>query len=464
MNQENSYSKNKIFVALLIGSITSSLLQTSLTTALPKIMDDFRINASTGQWLTSGFTLAMGITIPLSPFLMRRFKTKMVSIGIVLTMIVGIILAVIAQNFPLLLIGRIIQGFSTGVLLSLVQVVILTIYPANKSGAMMGIYGLAACSAPVIAPTLAGILIDLISWRAIFLIGLVLMFIDLIIIFVVMKNVLPNEFQAFDGISMILCSVGFTGVLYGVGNIGSFSFWSIEVGAPLIIGLIALIIFILKQIKMKQPFLEIRIFRNNVFKWSVIMSCITYCTLIASSTIFPMYLQIVHGFSATVCGMIMIPGSIISAVINPLSGRIYDQFGMRKLAITGSCLAAVSFLLMMFLSTSTSIISIVLMFVIQMVGIGCLMMPLVTWGMSELGEKTISDGTATLTMLRTISGAIGSALFVAIMTYFTKLQQMNLEVSINENGVHFAYIGMFIVAVIQLALAYLFVDKKKKDN
>lgn len=463
MNQENSYSKNKIFVALLIGSITSSLLQTSLTTALPKIMNDFRINASTGQWLTSGFTLAMGITIPLSPFLLRRFKTKIVSIGIVLTMIVGIILALIAQTFPLLLMGRIIQGFSTGVLLSLVQVVILTIYPANKSGTMMGIYGLAACSAPVIAPTLTGILIDLISWRAIFVIGLVLILIDIIIIFVVMENVLPNEYQAFDSISMILCSIGFTGVLYGIGNIGSSSFGSIGVGAPLIIGLLALIIFTLKQVRMNQPFLEMRIFKNNVFKWSVIMSCLTYSTLIASSTIFPMYLQIVHGFSATLCGMVMIPGSIISAVINPLSGRIYDQFGMRKLVITGSGLSAVSFLLMMFLNASTSITSIVLMFSIQMIGIGCLMMPLVTWGMSDLDEKTISDGTATLTMLRTISGAIGSALFVAIMTYVTQLQQSSSSVSINENGVRFAYVGMFIVALIQLALSYIFVDKKAID-
>ena len=453
-------SKNGIFAALLIGLITTSLLQTSLTTALPAIMKDFQINAATGQWLTSAYTLAMGIMIPVSPFLLRRFKTKTVSLGVIGAVIFGVILAAVSTNFPMLLIGRIIQGLSTGVLLSLVQVVILTIYPAEKRGSMMGLYGLAVCAAPVVAPTITGILIDIISWRAIFVIGLTIVIFDFILLMVVMKNVLPNEIQSFDLFSMILCTVGFCGILLGCGNIGSYPFISTKVALPLLIGFATLVLFTLKQLKMERAFLELRVFENKVFRMAVIMSMLTYCALTASSTLFPMYLQIVHGFTATVCGLIMMPGSLISALINPLSGKIYDRFGIRKLAIIGSVLSALSFLFISFLTETTPVAIVIIIFIIQMIAIGCIMMPLVTWGMSDLSEQYISDGTATFNMLRTIAGAIGTALFIAVMTYVTKMTSGATKVTANMVGMRVAYISIFAVSIIQLVVSLLFVGKK----
>ena len=243
-------SKKAIFAALLIGAIISSLLQTSLTTALPAIMNEFKISAATGQWITSAYTLSMGIMIPVSPFLLRRFKTKFVSLGVIGAIIIGLVLAALSTNFTMLLIGRIIQGLATGVLLSMVQVVILTIYPAEKRGTMMGIYGLAACAAPVVAPTITGILIDLISWRAIFVIGFVIVIFDFVLLAVVMKNVLPNEIQSFDTFSMLLCTIGFCGILIGCGNFGSYQFFSANVAVPLLVGIVSLILFSIRQLKM----------------------------------------------------------------------------------------------------------------------------------------------------------------------------------------------------------------------
>lgn len=455
-----SVSKNVIFAALLIGSIVTAFLQTALTTALPAIMSDFTVSAAIGQWLTSGYSLAMGIMIPVSPFILRRFKTKTVTLWVVGATVIGVLLAAIATNFTMLLLGRIIQGLASGVMMALVQIVILTIYPIEKRGSMMGIYGLAGSAAPVIAPTIAGILIGISGWRIIFVIGLIVLVGDFFLLMFVMRNVLPSEMQKFDAVSMILCATGFSGILIGSGNIGGYAFFSAQVGLPLFIGIVALYVFVKKQLKMENPFIELRVFENKVFKLAVVMSMLTYFTLIASSTLFPMYLQIVHGFSATVCGLLMMPGSLISALMSPFSGNIFDRFGIRTLAVIGSLLSSISFLGLTFLTENTSSVYIIIVFCVQMVGIGCILMTLVTWGMSTLEVQQISDGTATLNTLRTMAGALGSALLVALMAYVTKSTSDSVDVVANVMGMRVTYVVIFVISVVQLVIAFRYVGKE----
>ncbi|GAF38341.1 permease [Agrilactobacillus composti DSM 18527 = JCM 14202] len=127
-------ARNLTFGVMLIGTMISSLLQTALTTALPDIMKDFQVSATTGQWLTSGFSLAMGIMIPATAFLIKRLPTKILFIGSMTLFALGSLLSAIAPVFIVLLLGRIIQAMGTGILLSLTQVVILTIYPNQNRG------------------------------------------------------------------------------------------------------------------------------------------------------------------------------------------------------------------------------------------------------------------------------------------------------------------------------------------
>lgn len=454
--------KNKIFIALLFGAIISSYLQTALSMALPSIMNDFSISAATGQWLMSIYTLAMGIMIPVSPFLLRRYKTKTVALSVVGVMIIGVLIATVATSFTVLLIGRIIQGLATGVILSLVQVVILTIYPANKRGSMMGIFGLAAAAAPVVAPTIAGILTDLFSWRAIFIVALVGAIINFIFLLIVMQNVLSNEVQSFDILSMIFCAIGFTGIIVGCGNIGSYKWMNVNVTLPIIVGITALILFTRRQIKMDKAFLELKVFKNRDFTVAVIMCMLTFFALIASSTIFPIYLQIVHGLTATVSGLIMMPGSFVSAFLNPFAGKIYDRFGIRQLAITGSILFVLSYLFTTFLTETSPVAMIVVIFILQTIAIACVMMPLITWGMSSLDKQSISDGTAIINMLRTIAGAIGAALIMAVMSNVTKSTSKIPDVIANISGIRMAYVSLFILASVQLMIAVVFVGKQGK--
>lgn len=455
-------TRSMMFAVLMVSSIIGSLLQTSLTTALPVIMNDFQISATTAQWLTSAYSLAMGIMVPATAFLLRRFKTKSLFFTGMGIYAVGLLFSAVATGFSVLLFGRILQALGCGLLLSMTQVVILTVYPVEQRGAVMGIYGLAIGVAPVLAPTLTGIVIDMLSWRVIFWVALGIAVLDIIFAFFAMKNILENERQPFDLSSLLLSAVGFSGLLLGLGNLGTGPFFSASIALPLLIGIAALTVFTLRQFRSDTPFLELRTFENREFRLSVIISMLLYTVMIAGSTLVPLYIQTVHGLSATMSGLIMMPGSLAMAVINPLAGKIYDKFGIRKLVVTGSALMAASCVAVSFVNENTPVIYMILALLIRSIAIGCIMMPVVTWGMSTLDGRYTSHGTALLTSLRTISGAIGSAVFVAVMMFATQVSSGPVSVAADSFGVDTAFISISAVAVLQLLVAVLFVGKNGK--
>ena len=214
--------------------------------------------------------------------------------------------------------------------------------------------------------------------------------------------------------------------------------------------------------RLENPFLELRTFKNREFRLSVIMSMLLYAIMMGGSTLFPLYIQIVHGLSATKSGLIMMPGSLAMAAISPFAGKIYDKFGMRLLVVSGSAFMVFSCIATSFVGESTSIIYLTLMYVARLIAISLIMMPIVTWGMSTMDEKYTSHGTALLTSLRTIAGAVGSAVFVAIMAFVTRVTSESDKITANAFGINAAFIGISALAVVLFAVSAFFVGRRKK--
>ncbi len=469
MNElKTNTSRNLIFIILMISSIIGALLQTALTTALPIIMTDLNITAATAQWLTSAYSLAMGIMIPATPFLLKRFKTKNLFLTGMGMYLIGLFLSANAFTFTTLLAGRMIQAFGNGILLSMTQVVILTIFPPEKRGTAMGIYGLAIGAAPILAPTITGMVIDVFDWRVIFWFAFIMVAFDILLACFSMKNVLKNESLSFDWRSLLLSGAGYCGLVIGLGNLGTYNFFSILVAFPLFTGAVMLILFALRQLRLDEPLLELRTFKNREFRLSVIISMLLYAVMMGGSTLIPIYIQIVHGLSATVSGLILIPGSVAMAVISPFAGKIYDKFGIQKLAIAGSTFMAISCIAISSVNAETSIIYFAWMYLFRLIAISCIMMPIVTWGISTMEEKFTAHGTALLTSLRTIAGAIGAAIFVAVMTFTTRITSASETVTANASGIDAAFIGISLLAVLQLIISILFIENsrpsKKKEK
>lgn len=445
--------RRSIFSVILVSCILSSMLATALTTALPPIMEAFQVTAAVGQWLTSAYSLAMGIVVLASAYLIRRFPAKKLYTAALAIFAAGLLVDVFAASFPVLMLGRLLQACGNGILMSMAQVIILTIYPEEQRGSAMGMYGLAVGAAPVIAPTLAGVVVDLFGWRTIFGAAFVISAAALIFAQAVMENVTENEIQKFDFLSLILCAAGSSGILLGLGNTGTYHLISVHVLVPLLLGAAATVLFCARQLRIPQPFLEIRIFKNREFRIAVIGSMLLYAVMISASTLMPILIQNVYGCKATVSGIVMMPGALAMAIISPFTGKIYDRMGIRKLFIVGSIALLLSSALMVPLGDDTPMYYLAAVNTVRTIAIGCLMMPLVTWGMSRLGSHLTADGTSILSALRTVAGSVGSAVFVAVMSVASGHSE-------NLHGMRIAFLGLAALAAAELLVSIICTKKQ----
>lgn len=445
-----------IFISLVVSCIAATIMSTALTTALPAILKELNISTATGQWLTSGYSLVMAIILPLSAFLINRISTKklyLFSLGIFL---LGVVIAVFAGNFSVLMAARVLQAIGNGILTAVAQVVLLCIYPVEKRGSIMGWYGLSISAAPVLAPTLAGFIVDSVGWRAIFAVTAVVITLSTIFALLVFDNVLEISGQTFDTLSFILSSITFAGLTLGIGNYTTAAFFSWQVGGLILLGLIAAVIFTHRQLYLETPFLNVRVFASQDFTVSVLASILLYMVMMGSSVIMPIYVQILLGKSATISSLIVLPGSLAMAAVSPFAGQLFDKLGMRPLILVGSICLILSNLGMFTLSAATPLWFPAFYNAVRSISIGCLMMPLVTWGTNSISSQTTADGTALLTSLRTVGGAVGSAVFVGLMSSLAADSSLAGQLQ----GLNLTFLIMAIVSAVLFVLGLFFVKPK----
>jgi len=346
-----------------------------------------------------------------------------------------------------MMVGRVIQGAGNGLLSSIGQVIILTIFPKEKIGTMMGWYGLSFGVAPIIAPTVAGLLVDSIGWRMIFYIAIGIMIISLIWAIFIFDDVLPLMDKHFDFISFFLSIFTFGGVTLAISNVGTADFISYEVLVPLAVSIVAGLFFFPRQLKIKVPFLDIRVLKNKNYTISAIATIVLQFTIMGSAIVVPVYVQQIKGRSATISGLVLFPGSLAMAIVSPLAGRVYDKVGIKPLIIIGPILLCLSNLAVYFISIHESVWVYSLINIVRCVSIAILLMPLVTWSMIEIPKTKTSDATALYNSLRAVSGAVGSACYISIMTKVAKAFR-NKKESPEMYGVNVVFLIMAIFSFI----------------
>lgn len=450
-----------IFINLVVSGIATSILSTAMTTALPKVVEYFGVSTSIGQWVTSGYSLAMGMIMPLTAFLITRFPTKKLYMTGIGCFIVGILLSIIGRNFALMMAGRVLQACGNGVLMSAAQVIILTVYPAEKRGGMMGTYGLATTAAPIIAPTLAGLMIDAFGWKSIFYLVLVIMALSLVISAFVFENVLEIQDKKFDFISFAESIFAFGGITLGIGNISSYGVVSIQAGLPLLVGIVVCVLFVIRQLGLEKPFLDVKILGSRDYAVSVISSMVLYLVMMGSSVMMPLYVQSVMGYSAVISGLVTLPGSLATALVSLFAGRMYDKMGIKKIFVAGSAALVISNIGMSFITMGTPLWVAAALNVIRNIAIGSLMMPLLTWGTSSVKSGKLADASSLLTSFRTIAGSIGSAVFVGIMTAVSAGSEAAYGDNALIHGMNVSFLWMSVGAAVLFVISVLGVRRNK---
>lgn len=444
-----------IFINLVVSGIATSILSTAMTTALPNLVEYFGVSTDIGQWVTSGYSLALGVVMPFTAFLITRFPTKGLYMSGIGCFIMGLLFSIFAGNFWLMMVGRVMQACGNGVLMSAAQVIILTVYPAEKKGTMMGTYGLATTAAPIVAPTIAGLMIDAFGWKSIFYLVLAILIVSFAISGFVFEDLLELQDKKFDVVSFAESIFAFGGITLGIGNITGFGVFSMQAGLPLLIGAVVCVLFIVRQCRLEKPFLDVKILGNRNYAVSVVSSMVLYLVMMGSSVMMPLYVQSVMGYSAVVSGLVTLPGSLATAVVSPFAGRIYDKMGIKKIFIAGSAALIVSNIGMFFITMDTPLWVAAGFNVIRNISIGSLMMPLLTWGTSSVDPKKVADASSLLTSFRTIAGSIGSAVFVGIMTAVSAGSEEAYGDHALMHGMNVSFLCMAAGAVVLFAISVL---------
>ncbi|RDY83998.1 MDR family MFS transporter [Bacillus amyloliquefaciens] len=455
------YNRSVIVGILLAGAFVAILNQTLLITALPHIMNDFNIDANKAQWLTTSFMLTNGILIPISAFLIEKFTSRTLLISAMSIFTAGTIVGAFAPNFPVLLTARIIQAAGAGIMLPLMQTVFLTIFPMEKRGRAMGMVGLVISFAPAIGPTLSGWAVEAFSWRSLFYIIFPIAVIDLLLAIILMKNVTILRKTQIDILSVILSTLGFGGLLYGFSSAGSSGWTSTEVLTSLLVGAVALIFFIARQIKLKKPMLEFRVFSFGIFSLTTLLGTLVFALLIGTETILPLYTQKVRGVSAFDTGLMLLPGAIVMGMMSPFIGRIFDKIGGKGLAMTGFFIILLTSLPFMNLTDSTSLIWIVVVYTARLLGTAMIMMPVTTAGINALPRHLIPHGTAMNNTVRQVGGSIGTALLVSVMSSQAAHTNASSPANAALHGMNAAFV---VAACIALAGFLLSFTLKKKPR
>ncbi|MDR2609895.1 MAG: multidrug efflux MFS transporter [Clostridiales Family XIII bacterium] len=456
--------RDKLMVAIiLLGGFIAILNQTVMSPALPKIMREFAITPAVGQWLTSIFLLVNGLMIPVAAYLINRFSTRQLFIAAMLAFTAGTTLAALSVSFPMLLAARILQAVGAGIQLPFTQVMIMLIFPKERRGFALGISGIVIGLAPAAGPTVAGWLVDEFGWKAIFVGIAPLGVLVMIFAAVFLRNLNVASKSHLDILSVALSTLGFGGVLFGFSAAGGMGWLHPFTIAPIIIGGAAIVFFIRRQLKSKQPLLNLRVLRNAVFSTSTIISSVVASGLTFAAVLTPIFLQDVLGKSALHSGLILMPGAIAMAVISPVSGILFDRFGPRALSIIGLAIIVVGSAMLAFLSLSTPSWYVLVAYTFRMAGISLVNMPVNTWGINALPGAMIAHGNSINNTARQVAGSIGTAVLVTVMM-LVSASHGGMSAAASAAGIDAAFAGGTIITFSAFLLAVIRVGRIKRPH
>ncbi|ASE33353.1 DHA2 family efflux MFS transporter permease subunit [Mammaliicoccus sciuri] len=420
-------SRNKILVAMMFGMFIAILNQTLLNVALPVINNEFSISASTGQWLMTGFMLVNGILIPISAFLISKYSYRRLFLIAMTLFTIGSIICALSFNFPMMMTGRVIQAVGAGVLMPLGSNVFMTIFPPEKRGAAMGTLGIAFILAPAIGPTLSGWIVQNYHWNimfyGMFAIGLVAIFISFFWFRIYQKTSNPKP----DVQGIIFSTLGFGLLLYGFSEAGNDGWTSLTVSLSLIIGVIFTALFVIREVRMKNPMLDMSALKYSGFTLTTIINVIVTMSLFGGMILLPIYLQNLRGFTPLDSGLLLLPGSLIMGFMGPIAGKMLDSFGIKPLALIGLTIMTFATWELTQLNMDTPYTTILVIYIVRSFGMSFIMMPIMTAGMNSLPQRLIPHGNAISNTVRQLAGSIGTAILVTVMTQNTTTHLANMS-------------------------------------
>ena len=433
----NSRMQLLILFGLAAGLVT--IAQSIITTGVVYLMSDFSVSSTQAQWSYSVFLLVVGVMIPLSAYISRRFRARSIFFFSLIIFLIGSVICYFSTSLITLIIGRVLQGIGNGIIMPYVQILLLRTLPEEKWQTYMGLYGLIIGIAPVLGSFIGGFVITFYGWRALFSFFTVATIILLVLGIFFVKDNTPTEDYPLDYLSVILSVIGCAGVMFGFTNVADYGFTHYLVILPIIIGIISLILFVKRQPKLDKPLINLSILKNKYFLVGTTFICILFSCLNGCTALIPIFVQGVAYNSAIISAAVMLPGGLLIIAFN--------------------IIAIIGFATMMFYTQDSSFEFMTITQAIRLIGAGLVLMPATTWTLTMVSDR-VEDGTAVNNTLRQIFAAIGSSIVVVIVAVLA-------GGAIDHNAasvVAFNQTSLILLAlhVVMLILTIVYIDDKDK--
>lgn len=411
---------------LVIGLLTAMtfvvmLNEMLLGVALPTLIDELGISATTGQWLTTGYLLTLAVLIPTTGFIMRKFHLRTITLTAMLLFAVGTMLGAIAPSFGLLFAGRIVQAMGTAVFMPLLMATIMRLVPASRQGQMMALVVIVGAAAPALGPAVSGLVLSQLGWRWLFILMLPIALGGLALGVVKLRNITTPEPIRLDLLSLVLSTVGFGALIYGLAVIGESASGHAPVPPylPIPIGVAGVLAFVLRQRALQRSddaLLDVRIFTVRRFTVPFLQMFALSMTAFGTGVVFPLMLTNVHGLSALQVGLFLVPGGVTIAVMSAIGGRVYDRVGPLPLVVPGSLIVAAALWFLSRVDSTSAVATLLVAFIAMYVGQALMWSPLTTAALSALPPRLQPHGSAAFATVQQLGGAAGIAVLISAYT------------------------------------------------
>ena len=451
--------KMNLLVLFIIAASLVTIAQSIITTGVVYLMSDFSVSSTQAQWSYSAFLLVVGVMIPLSAFISRRFSSKTIFFFSLIIFLLGSVICYFSTSLTILIIGRVLQAIGNGIIMPYVQILLLKSIPEEKWQTYMGFYGLIIAIAPVIGSFIGGFVITIHGWRTLFSFFTISTIILIVLGLIFVKDTSQTEDYPLDYLSVILSVIGCAGVMFGFTNVADYGFTHYLVILPIIIGIAALILFVRRQPKLDKPLINMNILKNRYFSVGTVFICILYFALNGCTALVPIFIQGVGYNSAIFSASVLLPGGLLIIIFNIIGPLLTNKIGIKKVLIMGCVFSIIGFGAMMLYTQDSSFEFMTITQSIRYIGTGLALMPATTWTLTMVSDK-VEDGTAVNNTLRQISAAIGSSIVVVMVAVLAggSIDHNHASVvAFNQTS-----LILLVLHVVMLILTVVFIDEKDK--
>lgn len=402
---------------LVLATFVVILNETIMINAIPRLMTDLEVTERAAQWVSTAFMLTMAAIIPTTGWFLQRVTTRRAYAIAMIVFLTGTALSAIAPTFAVLLVGRVIQAGGTAVMMPLLMTTLMTVVPEHDRGRVMGNVTLAISVAPAMGPVISGLVLQIGSWRWLFV--LVLPIAGAVTWFGLRKleNIGEPQTGAIDVSSVALAALGFGSLVYGLSK-----FETDNPTTPALIiaaGVVLIAVFVLRQLRLQRtgsPLLDLRVLLSGTYAKALTLMSVAFLAMLGSMILLPLYLQNLRGLSPLETGLLIMPGGLAMGLLGPTIGKLFDRFGGRVLVIPGSIGVSVALAGFTQISMSMPYWQLLGLHILLMISLAAAFTPVFTLGLGALPPHLYSHGSSMLGTLQQVAAAFGTALVVTVMS------------------------------------------------